>query len=85
MIGFYLVPGTRVTRHAGRIFHEGAPWNETPFVPMHAVSTPDPFFLEPLPDDGVYTIVPATMEPGKRGPFFLTVAAECDFQLAQVR
>ena len=41
--------------------------------------------LEPLTDDGsgndVYTIMPATFEPGKVGSFFLSVVADCEFML----
>lgn len=62
------------------IYHEGEPWSETPFVPMHAVSTPLNFELEPL-DDEVYTIIPTTFEPGNTGPFILSVVADSDFTL----
>ena len=64
---------------------DGKPWGESAFVPMSSVSTPTNFFLEPLADDGsgndVYTIMPATFEPGKVGSFFLSVVADCEFML----
>ena len=50
---------------------------ESAFVPMHSVRTPVDFCIEPLPEDDVYSIIPATFEPGKTGPFFLSVSAEC--------
>eukprot|EP01029_Cantina_marsupialis_P002109 TRINITY_DN11923_c0_g1_i1.p1 TRINITY_DN11923_c0_g1~~TRINITY_DN11923_c0_g1_i1.p1 ORF type:complete len:880 (-),score=260.12 TRINITY_DN11923_c0_g1_i1:119-2758(-) len=85
MIGFYIVPGTRVARNAGGIFFEGRPWNESAFVPMNEVSTPDGFMLEALPDNDVYTIVPATFNPAHKGSFFLTVACDSKFSLRKER
>jgi len=37
--------------------------------------------LRPLGEDEVYTIMPTTFEPGKRGGFFLSVVTEADFVL----
>lgn len=62
------------------ITHNGEPWSETPFVPMHSVCTPTGFELEPLEDE-VYTIIPATFEPGKTGPFYLSVVSDSEFAL----
>ena len=76
MLGFYVVPGPSPDRRGmEEIFHDGQPWSETPFVPTHSVGTPQGFELEPLEDE-VYTIIPATYEPGKTGPFFLSVVSE---------
>ena len=80
MIGFYLVQGPAPARDAAEVYHDGKPWSETPFVPMNSVSTPSNFVLEPLEDE-VYSIIPATFEAGKKGPFFLSVVADCDFSL----
>ena len=77
----YYVPG----KSDGCCVHDGKPWGESAFVPMSSVSTPTNFYLEPLTDDGsgndVYTIMPATFEPGKVGSFFLSVVADCEFML----
>eukprot|EP00753_Platysulcus_tardus_P008548 PLAT16095.1.p1 GENE.PLAT16095.1~~PLAT16095.1.p1 ORF type:complete len:894 (-),score=525.29 PLAT16095.1:252-2933(-) len=81
MIGFYIFPGTKISRDAGGIYHEGKPWNESTFVPMHSVSTPTNFYLDPLPEGEVYTIVAATFGPKKRGPFYLTVTSDQEFSL----
>lgn len=48
---------------------------------MGQVSTPLDFMLRPLGEDEVYTIMPTTLEPGKRGSFFLSVVTEADFIL----
>jgi len=81
MLGFYLVQGPSPSRDMSEgIFHEGEPWSESPFVPMNLVSTPTNFELEPLEDE-VYSIIPATFEPGKHGPFFLSVSSESEFTL----
>ena len=83
MLGFYLVPGpTPDRRGMEEIFHDGQPWSETPFLPTNMVSTPLGFELEPLEDE-VYTIIPATYEPGKTGSFFLSVTSERDFTLVK--
>ena len=50
-----------------------------------AVSTPANFCLDPLPEGDVYTIIPATFDPGHHGAFFVTVSAECDFVFTKVR
>ena len=89
MLGFYLMVGsansqarlTYANRDAGEIQHEGRPWSESAFVPMHTVSTPEGFYLDPLPAGEVYIIMPATFEGGKTGPFMLSVSTDVDFVL----
>ncbi|CAN0081797.1 unnamed protein product, partial [Phaeothamnion confervicola] len=94
MMGFYLMRGTRPARRAGAVTHEGRPWDESPFVPTHAVSTPAGFVLDgpPVGDEAgggggggrreeVYTIMPATLESGKLGPFLISVVSDADFSL----
>ena len=87
MMGFYIFHGPHPDPHheMGCCVHDGKPWGESAFVPMSSVSTPTNFYLEPLTDDGsgndVYTIMPATFEPGKVGSFFLSVVADCEFVL----
>jgi len=87
MLGLYLCKGPNAQRGGlpgDEIWHEGEPWSETPFVPAHAVSTPAGFELPGLESGEVYTIVCATFEPGKMGPFVLSVTADADFSLTQV-
>ena len=79
MMGFYLVAGTRVTKEPTGIYHEGQPYNFSGTVPIHEISTPGNFYLEPLPNDEVYTIMPVTYGSGKTGPFFVTVETDVDF------
>ena len=81
MMGFYLMQGSKPTREGGFIYHEGKPWNESSFVPLNSVSTPEGFRLDPLPDDEYYSIMPATFDAGKKGPFFLSVVMDADFTL----
>jgi len=81
MIGFYLMVGKTPNRGMGEIMHEGRTWNESPFVIHHSISTPDNFFLDPLPNDEVYAIMPTTFEPSCTGSFFLSVVTEADFTL----
>ena len=87
MLGLYLCKGPNA-QHGGlpgdEIWHEGEPWSETAFVPANAVSTPAGFELPGLESGEVYTIVCATFEPGKVGPFVLSVTADADFSLTQV-
>ena len=82
MMGFYLFRGGKPVPN-GDIFHEGKPWNESPFVPLHQVQTPMSFRLPPpAPEENdVYTIVPTTFEPGKKGPLFLSVISNKEFTL----
>ena len=81
MMGFYVVAGTRVTKEPTGIYHQNVPWTMTGFVPIHEISTPEDFYLDVLPNEDVYTIVPVTYSPGITGPFFITVEADCDFVL----
>jgi hypothetical protein len=79
MLGFYVCKGPVPVRGGGNeeIYHEGEPWSETAFVPANSVSTPAEFELPPL-DNEVYTITPCTFEPGKVGPFVLSVTADAE-------
>jgi len=82
MIGFYLMVGSKPNRDLDQCpYHDGKPWTESPFVPMHEVSTPGNFYLDPLRDDDVYTIMPCTFEPGKKGTFFVSIMTDAEFSL----
>ena len=81
MMGFYCVSGTRITKEPTGIFYDGKPWTQTPYMPVHKISTPPNFMLQPLNEGDVYTILPTTFEPDRHGPFFVTVKADCDFRL----
>ena len=50
-------------------------------VPTHEVSTPPGFMLDSNSEDEVFTIMPATFEPGKTGPFFISIATDVEFSL----
>jgi len=83
MLGFYVCRGPNPARGGGsELYHEGEPWTETPFVPTHSVSTPPGFELPPM-DGEVFTIIPTTFEPGKCGPFVISVTADVNFTLAK--
>ena len=60
---------------------QGRPYEGSPMVPTHEVSTPPGFMLENPSDDEVFTIMPATFEPGKTGPFFISIATDVEFSL----
>jgi len=83
MMGFYLSKAASVLgagdMTGGPILHEGRPWSESPFVPMHAVATPADFSLE---TDVPFDIMPATYAPGKHGRFYLSVTSDAEFSLA---
>jgi hypothetical protein len=88
MMGFYLsrAPAAAVSNSGvppdspmSTIYHDGKPWNESPFVPMHSVGTPPGFALEA--SDGAYVVMPATYAPHKKGRFFLSVTSDVDFTL----
>jgi len=86
MMGFYLMVGAKPNREEnGSIMYEGKPWTESSFVPMNSVATPKNFYLEPLPDEEVYTIMPAIFEPKHEGPFMLSVTTDVEFQLKRDR
>ena len=79
MMGFYVVCGTRISKEPTGIYHEGQPWTFSGTVPIHEHSTPENFYLEPLPNEEVYTIMPVTYGSGKTGPFFVTVESDGDY------
>ena len=88
MLGVYICKGPVAVRGGAggpgdEIWHEGEPWTETPFVPAHTVATPPHFELPALEAGEPYTIVCATFEPGKVGPFVLSATADCDFTLVR--
>lgn len=80
MIGFYVVT---CDRERDSKFNDGRRElsQETSFVPMHATSLTTTLRFDLLPEGKVFLVVPATFEPGKEGPFHLTVSMEADFQL----
>jgi hypothetical protein len=49
------------------------------------VATPAGFTLESSGSDDVFTIMPATFEPGKKGPFHLSVVCDAEFRLTRDR
>ena len=71
MIGFYITPlefeSTEISYSPGVTY-------QTDFVPMHDVSTPTGFYLEVLPENKYYGIVPCTYDTGKAGPFSISVS-----------
>ena len=76
MIGFYVYPQTvgEPTKEA-IINSEGTkfvPWNETS----------EELILDGHPEG--YIIMACTYEPGKQGPFMLSVSAEVEFSLTQL-
>lgn len=62
-------------------FAQGRPYEGSPMVPTHEVSTPLGFMLENNPEDDIFTIMPATFEPGKTGPFFISITTDVEFSL----
>ncbi|CAM9172987.1 unnamed protein product, partial [Ectocarpus sp. 13 AM-2016] len=81
MMGFYLMSGSKPNRNQA-MFHEGRPYEGSPMVPTHEVSTPPGFMLDNSSEDDIFTIMPATFEPGKTGPFFISIATtDADFSL----
>jgi hypothetical protein len=40
--------------------------------------------LKPLPDGAPYLIMPTTFGPGFRGPFYLQLAADVDFEVVEL-
>jgi hypothetical protein len=79
MIGFYLLVGPKPNRDATSVVHEGKPWTESAFVPLHTISTPRELHLDPLPNDECYTIMPAIFEPKHQGSFMLSVTTDVEF------
>ena len=71
--------GAKPNREVTSVMHEGKPWTESAFVPLHSVSTPRDFFLDPLPNDEVYTIMPAIFEPKHQGSFMISVTTDVEF------
>jgi len=83
MFGFYVYTGTRPSTETTNILYDGKPWNQTAFVPVHDVSTPQDLLLPPLPHEECYMIMPTTFEPGKHGNYFLSVSSPVDFVFKQ--
>ena len=72
MIGFYVYSANQEPTKEGILNREGTkfvPWNETS----------EELYLESQPDG--YYIMPSTYEPGKQGPFILSISTDVDFQL----
>lgn len=63
---------------------KGRPYEGSPMVPTHEVSTPAGFMLDSTSEDEIFTIMPATFEPGKIGPFFISIATDVEFSLRRL-
>lgn len=50
-------------------------------VPQRAVTKSVDLDFDALPDGKVYVIIPATFEPGKEGPFHLSITMDVEFAL----
>ncbi|CAM9946225.1 unnamed protein product, partial [Hapterophycus canaliculatus] len=91
MMGFYLMLGSKpnrnqaifheVSRAAFNILYSGRPYEGSPMVPTHEISTPPGFKLNCGSEDDLFTIMPATFEPGKTGPFFISITTDVEFSL----
>jgi len=75
MIGFYVYPASQEPARESIINSEG-----TKFVPWNEIS--EELALDGHPDG--YIIMCSTYEPGKRGPFVLSVSSEVTFKLDAV-
>lgn len=86
MIGFYVYSTSRPTRESSSIMVDGNPWTETAFVPLDEVSTPVHFTLPaPATQEDDFTIMPCTLDPNIRGPFFLSIVSDSEFGLHHQR
>ena len=72
MLGFYCYPGN-VQPSKDNLLNK----NTQKFVPWNEVT--DELMLDGSPDG--YILMPTTYEPGKLGPFVLSVSTDCDFTL----
>jgi len=72
MIGFYVYPANQEPSKEVIMNREG-----TKFVPWNEIS--EEIYLESQPDG--YYIMCSTYEPGKQGPFILSLSTDVDFQL----
>ena len=81
MLGFYIVTCDRERDSKFNDGRSGVPNMETSFVPMHSVTLNTTLHFDHLADGKVYMIIPATFEPGKQGPFHVSVTLDCDFTL----
>lgn len=75
---YYLIPLAPCSLVQGRAY------DGSPMVPTHEVSTPLDFILESGSEDDVFTIMPTTFEPGKTGPFFLSIATDVEFSFRRL-
>jgi hypothetical protein len=75
MIGFYVYPASQNPTKDNLV-------NKTSqkFVPWNEVS--EELTLEALPEG--YILMPTTYEPGKFGPFIISVATEAEFSLTPI-
>ncbi len=74
MIGFYVYPGNLQPTKEVLIN------KDLKFVPWNEVS--EELMLDGNPDG--FIIMPTTYEPGKIGPFIISVSTEVDFTLTQL-
>jgi hypothetical protein len=74
MIGFYVYPGNQQPSKECLINRDFkfVPWNE-----VHCELT-----LDGNPDG--YIVMPTTYEPGKLGPFIISVSTDVEFTLTQL-
>ena len=77
--GFLLRVRNKINERTNWYFYDGKPWTQTPYMPVHKISTPPDFMLQPL-NEGTYTILPTTFEPTTRA-FFIIAKVDCDFRL----
>jgi len=80
MMGFYVLRGETVGQRVRPEQAEAAVIHQTVFLPAHEVKAS--LYLEPLPDDAPYIIMPATFGAGQRGPFSLGINTDvpCEFE-----
>lgn len=75
MIGFYVYPGN-MQPHKDCLINK----QSQKFVPWNEVS--EQLMLDGNPDG--YIVMPTTYEPGKMGPFIISVSTDVEFTLTQL-
>jgi hypothetical protein len=85
MIGFYLFLGCKAEQQARGVTADEQPWNETPFVPLHEISSPENLTFASPPEGEDYYLMPCTLDPNFMGPFVLSVVSDVVLTLTLVR